>query len=229
MENKPITKKQKAYDYMKSRIIEGHYAPGQRIVINQLVKELSTSAIPIREAVRQLEAEGLIDYQNNIGPVVTPIDKHEYVDTLSVLAVMEGYATALSSQHGIPEGKIAELTMKNQQMKEAIEAFDFQAFGQLNRDFHNLIYLFCNNTYLVEEIHRLWRKLDSIRRAGSAFHPKRAIASIEEHKQLIHLLSQNKEFETIEKAARNHKLNTKDSFLSQQHVYGEAFLQNNKV
>jgi DNA-binding GntR family transcriptional regulator len=47
------SKKQKAYEYMKMKIVEGHYAPGQRIVINQLVKELSTSAIPIREAVRQ--------------------------------------------------------------------------------------------------------------------------------------------------------------------------------
>lgn len=86
----------KAYNYMKSRILEGTYVAGQRIVINQLVKELETSAIPIREAVRQLEAEGLIEYQNNIGPVVTPIDDSQYIETLSVLAVLEGYATALS-------------------------------------------------------------------------------------------------------------------------------------
>ncbi|CDQ40495.1 MULTISPECIES: GntR family transcriptional regulator [Virgibacillus] len=215
MENKTITKKQKAYDYMKSRIIEGHYAPGQRIVINQLVKELSTSAIPIREAVRQLEAEGLIDYQNNIGPVVTPIDKSEYLDTISVLAVMEGYATALSSQHEFSQVKIIELTTKNQQMKEAIEAFDLQSFGQLNREFHELIYSQCENTFLVEEIRKSWRKLDSIRRTGSAFHPKRAFASIQEHQQLIDLLSKNADFELIEKAARTHKLNTKEAFNNQ--------------
>lgn len=225
MENKTITKKQKAYDYMKSRIIEGYYAPGQRIVINQLVKELSTSAIPIREAVRQLEAEGLIDYQNNIGPVVTPIDKNEYLDTISVLAVMEGYATALSNQQGFSEEKITELSTKNQQMKEAIEAFDFQAFGRLNRQFHDLIYTHCENRFLVEEIRKSWRKLDSIRRTGSAFHPKRAFASIQEHQQLIDLLRRKADFETVEKVARMHKLNTKEAFKQQRNqIHGDAFI-----
>ncbi|MFU0791831.1 MAG: GntR family transcriptional regulator [Virgibacillus proomii] len=215
MENQSITKKQRAYDYMKSRIIEGYYAPGQRIVINQLVKELFTSAIPIREAVRQLEAEGLIEYQNNIGPIVTPINKDEYFNTMSVLAVMEGYGTALSSQHGITKEKLAELSEKNNQMKEAIDEFNFQNFGRLNRAFHELIYAHCKNTFLVDEIRRLWIKLDSIRRAGSAFHPKRALASIEEHEQLIELLRKRADFEIIEKVARMHKLNTRDAFKDQ--------------
>jgi DNA-binding GntR family transcriptional regulator len=217
-------KKQLAYDFMKSRIIEGHYAPGQRIVINQLVKELSTSAIPIREAVRQLEAEGLVEYQDNIGPVVTPINENEYVETLSVLAVMEGYATALAHE-SFPKEKIAELVSLNEKMKEALEDFDFEEFGKLNRKFHNLTYDFCPNKYLVESIRKTWERLDSIRVTGSTVHPKRAKESIHEHEQIITLLDNDADFAVIEAAVRKHKLNTAEAFLKYKgKVTGTTFI-----
>ncbi|MBP2076060.1 GntR family transcriptional regulator [Oceanobacillus polygoni] len=208
---KRVSKKQKAYDYMKSRIMEGFYAPGQRIVINQLVKELATSAIPIREAVRSLEAEGLIEYQQNIGPVVTPIDESKYTDTLSTLAVMEGYATALSKA-SLTEEQITFLKDLNQQMKEALTEFEFGKFGDLNRKFHDLTYDSCPNQYLIESIRKTWMQLDSIRLTGSTFNPKRAKESIDEHEHIIQLLSEDADFQVIELAVRSHKLNTVQSF-----------------
>lgn len=211
MDTKTTNKKQKAYNYMKSRIIEGFYAPGQRIVINQLVKELSTSAIPIREAVRQLEAEGLIEYQENIGPIVTPIDENEYADTLSVLAIMEGYATALSKDSFSKES-LAKLIDMNEKMMGALTEFDFAEFGRLNREFHDLTYNDCPNKYLIETIRKTWRRLDSIRMTGSAFDPKRANQSIEEHKHIIKLISEKADFQTLELAVRTHKLNTVSAF-----------------
>jgi DNA-binding GntR family transcriptional regulator len=223
MENKK-NKKQKAYEYMKSRIVEGHYAPGQRIVINQLVKELSTSAIPIREAVRQLEAEGLVEYQENIGPVVTPINENEYVETLSVLAVMEGYATALARDL-FPKKKITELISLNEMMKEALEEFNFEEFGKLNRQFHYITYNSCPNKYLVETIRKTWERLDSIRVTGSTVHPKRAKESIREHEQIIKLLENDADFDMIEAAVRQHKLNTVKAFLQQkERVTGTTFI-----
>ncbi|WP_246050046.1 GntR family transcriptional regulator [Aquibacillus sediminis] len=209
-----MNKKQKAYNYMKTRIIEGYYAPGQRIVINQLAKELSTSAIPIREAVRQLEAEGLIEYKQNVGPVVTPINENEYLDTLSVLALMEGYATAMNHQN-MSQQSIETLKEMNEDMKKSLEEFDFSEFGRLNRAFHDLTYQGCENKYLVDNIRKTWRRLDSIRVAGSTFNPKRAKASIEEHAEIIDLLQDQSSFEKIETAVRNHKLNTIEAYRSQ--------------
>jgi len=211
MDTKRVSKKQKAYNYMKTKIVEGQYAPGQRIVINQLVKELSTSAIPIREAVRQLEAEGLIEYQQNIGPVVTPINENEYADTLSTLAVMEGYATALSKDT-FTEERIAVLEKLNENMKEKLAEFDFGKFGELNREFHDLTYDNCPNQYLVETIRKTWVRLDSIRLTGSTFNPKRANESIGEHERIIELLSEGTDFQEIELAVRSHKLNTMRAF-----------------
>lgn len=211
MDTKKTSKKEKAYHFLKNKIIDGHYAPGQRIVINQLVKTLSTSAIPIREAIRQLEAEGLIEYQQNIGAVVTPIDENEYVNTLSTLAVLEGYAAALSIGN-FTEERIRVLKELNQQMKEALLEFDFGKFGDLNRYFHDLTYENCPNNYLIETIRKTWLRLDSIRMTGSTFNPKRANESIDEHENIIQLLSEGADFEAVESAVRSHKLNTVQAF-----------------
>lgn len=205
------TKKEKAYQYLKKKIIDGHYVPGQRIVINQLVKTLSTSAIPIREAIRMLEAEGLIEYQQNIGAIVTPIDESEYVSTLSTLAVLEGYAAALSVGKFTSE-RINVLKKLNKQMKEALLQFDFEKFGELNRTFHYLTYRQCPNSYLIEMIKKIWIRLDSIRLTGSTFNPKRANESIDEHEYIIQLLSEGTDFEAVESAVRSHKLNTVKAF-----------------
>ncbi|GEL76972.1 GntR family transcriptional regulator [Tenuibacillus multivorans] len=209
-----MNKKQKAYNYMKSKIIEGLYVPGQRIVINQLVKELETSAIPIREAVRQLEAEGLIEYQDNIGPVVTPIDESQYIETLTVLAILEGYATALSKDH-LPAQELSNLKNINHDMMLALDEFDFTEFGALNRKFHDKIYQFCPNKHLVDTVRETSRKLDSIRVTGSTFHPKRAQSSIEEHERIIELLNQKVDFEMIEHEVRKHKMNTVAAYKNQ--------------
>lgn len=218
---KKKNKKQLAYEYMKSKIIEGHFSPGQRIVINQLVKELNTSAIPIREAVRQLEAEGLIKYEENIGPIVTPINENEYSETLSVLAVLEGYATALAKDSFTKE-KISALREINEKMEEALEDFQFSDFGILNRKFHYLTYEGCPNKYLVETIRKTWERLDSIRIAGSTFIPSRAKASIREHEEIISLLERNASFQDIEEAVRSHKLHTVEAFLQQKGTMKES-------
>jgi len=219
---KRINKKQLAYEFMKSKIIEGQYAPGQRIVINQLVKELNTSAIPIREAVRQLEAEGLIKYEENIGPIVNPINENEYLETLSVLAVMEGYATALGKDF-LAKEKLTELKNINQKMEEALEDFNFADFSILNRRFHYLTYEGCPNKYLVETIRKTWERLDSIRVAGSTFIPKRAKESIREHEEILRLIEENASFQEVEEAVRSHKLHTVNAFMNQRGTQKRAY------
>ena len=99
MEKKTNTpsKKQIAYEHLRTLILDGTYGSGQRIIIDQTAKELGLSPIPVREAIRQLESDGLIQYKPYSGAVVTSINETEYIETLTVLAILEGYATALSS------------------------------------------------------------------------------------------------------------------------------------
>ncbi|VEF49717.1 GntR family transcriptional regulator [Bacillus freudenreichii] len=204
-------KQQRAYRIIKSRIVEKVYVPGQRLVIDQLARELETSSIPIREAIRQLEAEGLIEYKHNIGPVVAPINESEYYENLQVLAVLEGYAVASCSQK-FPAAKIMKLKEKNKQMKEALEDFDIIAFAKLNVEFHQIIYEESTNRVLIENIQNLWKRLDSIRGIGSTLYSVRVKESIKEHEEIISLLEKKADPQKIEELVRMHKLRTAEDF-----------------
>ncbi|MBS4210254.1 GntR family transcriptional regulator [Bacillus sp. FJAT-50079] len=209
--NMKENKQQKAYRIIKSRIVERVYAPGQRLVIDQLAKELASSSIPIREAIRQLEAERLVHYQKNVGPIVARVNESEYLESIKLLAVLEGYATALSAQHYPPE-KLLMLKDKNKRMKEALAEFDFLIFAKMNSEFHMLIYEECGNNMLIATIKDLWEKLDTIRGPGSMLYSVRVKESIQEHEIIIEFLKNQAPFAEVEATVRKHKLATAADF-----------------
>lgn len=211
--NQAMSKTQIAYEYLHNKILEGVYGPGQRIVIDQVAKELGLSTIPIREAIRQLESDGLIQYKPYSGAIVSGINETEYIEVLSVLSVLDGYATALSSQNFTAQ-QIEHLILLNNQMEEALHNFDFERFGQLNREFHSVIYEQCGNDYLIEEIRLAQQRLDRVRRSIFTILPQRTIQSIAEHSEMIQLFQQGASFHQVEEIVRQHRLNTINAFKS---------------
>ena len=210
-EKKVKSKKDQAYEWIRSRILNHEFGPGQRIVIDQIAKELGLSIIPVREAIRKLEADGLIEYKPNIGPIINMIDEVEYVEALKVLSVLEGYATALSLERMTDE-VIASLKQMNQQMKIALDEYELEKFGKLNRGFHRTIFELCGNCYLMQEIDRINGKLDAVRRSIFTILTSRPKQSVVEHDQLIELFDRRASFEEVETFARNHKMNTVIAF-----------------
>ena len=69
------SKHQRAYAVIRQRILDGVYQPGHRLVIDALATEFGVSPVPVREAIRRLEAEGRIVYRHNAGARVAPIDR----------------------------------------------------------------------------------------------------------------------------------------------------------
>lgn len=207
MGNKTTNKKQIAYEFLKSRIVGGDYWPGRRIIIDQVAKELKLSIIPVREAIRQLEADGLIQYKAYSGAVVSQINEEEYLETLTVLALLDGYATALSAKF-ITLDDITQLERINEEMHNALYAFEFEKLGRINRSFHELIYDHCGNGVLKEQIRQAWQRMDCVWEASFNLMPQRAKQSIEEHQQIIHMLKEQASLQDIEAFARQHKLKT---------------------
>jgi DNA-binding GntR family transcriptional regulator len=206
-----VNKQERAYRTIRERILSGTYGPGYRVVIGTLADELDVSAVPVREAIRRLEAEGLIVYRPNAGAQVAPADPGLYDEELTVLAVLEGYATALAAAEMGP-ADVERLKEVNERMVEAMERIDALAFGRLNQEFHAAIYSCCPNQALVELLKDVTRRLDAIRRTVFVQIPYRGSASIEEHSGLIALIEAGAPFAEIEAAARTHKLNTVESF-----------------
>ena len=69
-----LTKQERVYRAVRERILSGSYGPGFRVVIDALAEEFGVSALPVREAIWRLEAEGLVIYRPNAGAQVAPAD-----------------------------------------------------------------------------------------------------------------------------------------------------------
>lgn len=199
------SKQQLAYNYIRSRIMEGIYAPGERIIIDQIGRELSLSSIPIREAIHRLKAEDLLMIKRFSGAVVSFIDENEYLEILTTLAVLEGFAATISFPL-YPPGEIDKLQQINDQMKQALEDFNFHNYIILNKQFHIMSVSFCSNKYILAKISSMWEKLDTIRRMSPKYFPNRAKESVKEHDIIISLLNGEKPSEDIEQYIRNHHL-----------------------
>ncbi len=206
-----LTKQEWVYRQLRERILSGAFGPGYRVVIESLAAEFAVSALPVREAVRRLEAEGLVVYRPNAGAQVAPADPGLFDEEMVVLALLEGYATALAAKELAPED-IEELRSINRRMREAMENMDTLAFGRLNQEFHSIIFDHCPNPSLVEMARDVARRLDAIRRTVFVQIPYRGAASVQEHDRLIELLEGGAPPAKIERAAREHKLHTVESF-----------------
>lgn len=212
---KGLTKQERVYREIRERILSGAYGPGYRVVIDALAEEFGVSALPVREAIWRLEAEGLVVYRPNAGAQVAPAEPGVFYEEMTVLAVLEGYATALAAPE-LGEAGIARLTEITDNMVEAMERLDSLGFGRLNQEFHAVVYEHCPNAALVGLLRDVARRLDAIRRTVFVQIPYRGAASVAEHRELIELLAAGAPPEEIEAAAREHKLHTLQSFLAWQ-------------
>jgi DNA-binding GntR family transcriptional regulator len=206
-----LTKQQRLYDGLRERILSGSYGPGFRLVIDTIAREFGVSALPVREAIRRLEAEGLVVYRANAGAQVAPAEPGLFEEDMTVLAVLEGYATALAAPH-LVDDDVQRLRRITADMVSDMERMDSLAFGRHNREFHGLIYERCPNASLVAMLRDVDRRLDAIRRTVFVQIPYRGADSVAEHRALIELLEQGSPSELIEAAAREHKLHTVESF-----------------
>ncbi len=117
MTSKPPTIKTKqAYEFIRAKILDGTFGPGHRIVIDALAQELHISSIPVREAIRQLEADGLVQVIPYSGAVVQLVNEGDFEETLIVLGILAGAATALASKFITPQD-IKTLENMNEAMK----------------------------------------------------------------------------------------------------------------
>jgi DNA-binding GntR family transcriptional regulator len=205
------TKQELAYQAVRERILSGEYGPGYRVVIDAIAEEFSISAVPVREAIRRLEAEGLVIFRPNAGAQVVPADPSAFYSQVMVLAVLEGYATALAAPR-LGEAGLQRLTEITDSMVEAMERLDSLGFGRLNQEFHAVIYEHCPNRPLVELLRDVAHRLDAIRRTVFVQIPYRGAASVAEHRELITMMAVGAGQATIEAAARGHKLRTVESF-----------------
>lgn len=210
------SKSQRAYAWIKERIARSEFTPGFRLVLSSLAGELDMSVVPVREAVRQLEAEGLVTFERNVGARVAMVDDSQYRDSMHALSILEGAATALSAR-ALTVDDIRRARAVNEQMIETLQHFDPRRFTALNQEFHAALFTRCANPRMLELVQAEWARLGHLRDSTFAFVPGRAQESVQEHEDILRLIEQSAPLDEIERAARRHRTATLDAYLIHEH------------
>jgi DNA-binding GntR family transcriptional regulator len=121
------TLRQQAYLLLRNKLIVGELASGSPLIETELAKELGMSRTPVREAIRQMEVEGLTEYSPRCGCIVRQPDRDELAEMYTVREALESYAAA-DAARCVSDADLAELERLLEQMKE-IEA-EFISSGE---------------------------------------------------------------------------------------------------
>lgn len=208
-----LSKAESAYQWIREKIVGQEFAPGHRLTLSTLAAELDMSVVPVREAIRRLEAEGLATFERNVGARVAMIDESAYTHSMQVLGLLEGAATARSAPHLSAEA-LQEAKELNDQLEALLDDFDPKAFTELNYRFHQTLCSACPNDRLLELVATEWDRLNHLRESTFSFIPGRAKESVAEHAQILSLIEAGADIEAIEAAARSHRKATLSSYLT---------------
>ncbi|BCB76595.1 GntR family transcriptional regulator [Phytohabitans flavus] len=206
------SKAEVAYEVIRARILDGTFGPGYRLVLDRLAAEIGVSAVPVREALRRLEAEGYVDFKRNVGATVRSVDATAYGETMETLAILEATATSLAAPH-LGKKEIKAARKLNESMARSLERLDPVGFSNLNQELHETLYRACPNTYLLGLVDREWERVRGIRSSSFAFIPERAQQAVAEHTRLIDLIENQSTPTKIEDYARAHRMRTAQRFL----------------
>ncbi|WP_278100958.1 GntR family transcriptional regulator [Microbacterium proteolyticum] len=210
------SKSQQAYHWIKERIAAQEFTPGYRLVLGTIAGDLDMSVVPVREAIRQLEAEGLVTFERNVGARVSMVDDSQYRFSMQSLSILEGAATALSAR-ALTTEDVCRARRINELMVETLDHFDPRAFTALNQEFHATLFEKCANPRMLDLVRAEWARLGHLRDSTFSFVPGRAAESVREHENILVLIENGAPLAEIEKTARRHRSATLDAYLIHEH------------
>jgi DNA-binding GntR family transcriptional regulator len=203
-----------AYRVVRDSVVNGDYEPGSRLVIEHIAKVIGTSVVPVREAIRRLEAEGFVVYTRNVGATVATIDMDRYPETVDAVAILEGAATGLAAPH-VTRRDLKHARSLNATLRRSLKAINPVAFSETNHQFHATLYRRCPNRHVLDLLQKEWQLLRRTRVSAFAFIPERAVDSVEEHEHLLDLIEQGRPPAEIEGYVRSHRQLTARALLDQ--------------
>lgn len=170
------------FEDLRERIITGQLPGGTRIVEDRVASELGVSRNPVREALRMLEAEGLIQMSARRGAIVSSIGPDEASKVFEVRIPLESLAARLAARKATAE-EIAELRdLLASGADEGSTGADVRALGRRNTDFHTRIHEIAGNSYLAEVMRGLAGRMEWIFRQNALV---RAPGSLKEHVAIV--------------------------------------------
>lgn len=197
-EDSDVSQGQAAYRQLLADIRSGTLAQGARLRETELAERLGTSRTPVREAIRQLEADGLVVHLPRLGATIRSLDYAEVMELYEMRAVLEGTAARLAAR-AASDIELAELAALNADLAAAAPGVESQ---DLNRRFHRTLNEAARNRYLLKTIGTLQKTL-LILGPTTLADPARATDAVAEHALVLAAL-QGRDGAAAEKAMRAH-------------------------
>ena len=195
---------------LRKRILHGQLEPGSRLKLEELATLLDVSHMPVREALRELEGEGLLELYPHRGAVIKGVDAQFVRNLYDVRGAIEGMLTERCAEI-VDAAGIRELSGLVEAHAAAVASHDEQAMLGANRRLHDAINAWANNPEALRTLARGRVLVDALRlRYG--FGQGRAEAVVAEHRTLIRAIERH-DGERAGGIARRHCMRARDDLL----------------
>lgn len=198
---KPATLRERVAEYLREAIMHGRLKPGERLREQDWCEQLKVSRSTLREALRTLEAEKLIEIEPHRGPSVARISKKAAQDLYALRALLEGYAAREFASHA-DDALIEKLRLQVQRLELEADRQDRNGLLRAKQDFYDVLLKGCNNDLVAEILPGLLSRINLLR-ATSFSRPRRTPESIREIKQLLSCI-ENRDPAGAQAAAQRH-------------------------
>jgi DNA-binding GntR family transcriptional regulator len=152
------TFQKQSYRKLREALMKGRFMPGDTVSLRSLARELGTSAMPIREAVRHLVAERALELRQNRTFSVPVMTRAKLDDLRKLRIILEGAVAEEAGKH-VSEADRIELHGLQDEMKSAIVRGDSKRYLTKNQDFHFILYKSAGMTFAVDIIETLWLQI----------------------------------------------------------------------
>jgi DNA-binding GntR family transcriptional regulator len=206
------TIRQLLFAHLRHLILTRKFETGQKLVEEELAEQFGVSRTPVREAIRKLEIEGLVEYQPRRGVIVTGFSAEDVDEIYAAREVLEGLAARLAAQRGTDE-EIAELGRRLEQMNRASSAGDFERSASIHTRFDDLLYRMGRNRRLFDMLSQFSEYIEHCKLV-SLERPGRADEIRGEH-EAMHRAIAARDADAAERVARLHVTNARRAFFGQ--------------
>jgi DNA-binding GntR family transcriptional regulator len=172
------------YQMLRKSIESGELKPGDRVMEFEIAEKLKVSRTPIRDALRRLESDGILEIEPRFGLRVASLSRQSILELYTMRELLEATAARLCATFAT---EIEMLDLEQMLAREKQLRGDYEALAKHNRRFHEAIYHGAHNKYLEKSLHAV---NDSMWLLGKSqmLDPARAEQAYEQHEQLLHAI-----------------------------------------
>jgi DNA-binding GntR family transcriptional regulator len=206
-----ISVRERAYEFLKSSVLSGHFNPGERLTEEHLARKLGVSRTPVREALHKLESEGLIKPLETRGFIISADSKEELEELFDIRISVEGYALRLISQI-IDEEALKRMDEMILKAEHALKQKNIEEIFKWNTQFHDTLHELIAHKPRIYSIIKNVRKYVLRYRKDTLHYLDGATRTIDGHKKIM-LALRLKDPDLCERIMREHIREAKEDAL----------------